>query len=80
MAKVNDVSLKILRRLNVEAKTGLSRSTIYQRIAEGAFPTPVSLGGRAVGWVESEISDWIKQRIKASRKAENRMGVLGNDQ
>lgn len=58
----------ILRLPSVKARTGLSRSTIYLRISEGRFPTPVSLGGRAVGWVESEINDWVTKHIEASRK------------
>ena len=53
----------------VKAITGLSRSTIYLRVAEGTFPKPVSLGGRAVGWLEAEIQDWLQRRIEASRKA-----------
>lgn len=60
---------KILRLPNVKARTGLSRSTIYLRIAEGTFPAPVSLGGRAVGWIEQEVNDWLLQRIESSRKA-----------
>jgi len=59
----------ILRLPTVKARTGLSRSTIYLRISEGRFPKPVSLGGRAVGWVESEITEWLNQQIEASRKA-----------
>lgn len=57
----------ILRRKQVQARTGLSRSTIYFRISEGTFPAPVRLGARAVGWIESEISDWLADRINASR-------------
>ena len=48
-----------LRLPTVKARTGLSRSTIYLRISENLFPKPVSLGGRAVGWIESEIDDWL---------------------
>lgn len=59
----------ILRLPTVKARTGLSRSTIYLRVAEGSFPAPVSLGGRAVGWVEAEVNDWLAKRIEASRKA-----------
>ena len=59
----------ILRLTTVNARTGLSRSTIYLRIAEGSFPAPVSLGGRAVGWIEAEVNDWLAKRIEASRKA-----------
>ena len=57
----------ILRLPTVKQRTGLSRSTIYLRISEGKFPTAISLGGRAVGWIETEISDWLNQQIEASR-------------
>jgi len=59
----------ILRLPSVRARTGLSRSTIYLRISEDRFPRPISLGGRAVGWIESEIDDWLKEQIETSRKA-----------
>ena len=59
----------ILRLPVVKARTGLSRSTIYLRISEGNFPKPVSLGGRAVGWIEAEVNEWLNQQIEASRKA-----------
>lgn len=59
----------ILRLPAVKARTGLSRSTIYLRISEGRFPRPVSLGSRAVGWVEEEVNSWLDQQIEASRKA-----------
>jgi len=57
----------ILRLPAVKARTGLSRSTLYLRITEGRFPKPISLGGRAVGWVESEIEDWLSKQIEHSR-------------
>ena len=43
----------VLRLPAVKARTGLSRSTIYLRVSQGVFPAPVSLGGRAVGWIRS---------------------------
>jgi prophage regulatory protein len=58
----------ILRLPAVKARTGLSRSTIYQRVSDGTFPQQISLGPRAVGWVEQSITDWIEQQIAASRK------------
>ena len=59
----------ILRLPAVKAVTGLSRSTIYLRISEGRFPKPVSLGDRAVGWIEAEVQEWLEQQIVASRQA-----------
>lgn len=69
MAAQIQTALTILRRKQVEARTGLSRSTIYQRMADGTFPRAVSLGGaRCVGWLESEINDWIATRVSQSRE------------
>lgn len=62
----------VLRLPVVKARTGLSRSTIYLRIAEGSFPKPISLGGRAVGWLESDIEQWLTSRVEESR------GVVGD--
>ena len=59
---------RILRLPEIKNRTGLSRSTIYLRMSDGAFPKPISLGGRAVGWIETEIDDWIVYQIKASRR------------
>jgi len=58
----------ILRLPEVKARIGLSRSTIYKRVAEGTFPKAVCLGGRAVGWIEAEIQAWLKDRIQTSRQ------------
>lgn len=58
----------ILRLPAVKARTGLSRSTIYAKISEGDFPAQVSLGKRAVGFVESEVEQWITRQIERSRK------------
>ncbi len=58
---------RFLRLPEVIARTGLSRSTIYVRLDERRFPRPVSLGGRAVGWIESEVDEWMRERIAASR-------------
>ncbi|WP_350627990.1 AlpA family transcriptional regulator [Pseudoalteromonas sp. CAL260-MNA-CIBAN-0059] len=44
-------------------KTSLGRSTIYEFIAEGTFPKQISLGAKSVAWLESEIDDWIMERI-----------------
>jgi len=59
----------ILRLPAVKTRTGLSRSTIYLRVSQGTFPRPVSLGGRAVGWLEAEVQEWLQRQIEASRKA-----------
>jgi len=53
---------RVLRRRELEARIGLSRSTLYSMMAEGEFPKPIHLGKRAVGWRESDIAEWLAQR------------------
>jgi prophage regulatory protein len=61
-------SVVILRRKQVQERIGLSRSTIYLRIAEGTFPKPISLGARAVGWLQSDIEAWLRRQVELSRE------------
>lgn len=62
-----EVPARILRLPAVRARTGLARSTIYLRMSEGSFPQPISLGPRAVGWIETEVDAWLQQQIETSR-------------
>lgn len=55
--------MSILRLPDVKARTGLSRSAIYAKLSSGAFPKPIKLGVRSIGFVASEIDDWIAERI-----------------
>lgn len=57
--------MRIIRLKEVIDSTGLARSTIYKYVGEGVFPKPVSLGDRCVGWVDSEVQDWILARVEA---------------
>lgn len=56
---------RILRRAEVEARTGFKRAHLYHLIKEGSFPKPVPIGVRAVGWISSEIDQWINDRLQA---------------
>lgn len=58
---------KLIRLKEVMALTGLSRSSIYQFISEGKFPSQVQIGVRAVAWPEREIQQWIERKMVASR-------------
>ncbi len=64
----------ILRRRQVEARTSLSRSAIYDRLDanspryDATFPKQVKLGSSSVGWLESEIENWLAARTRASRQ------------
>jgi prophage regulatory protein len=59
------MAVQIYRRAKVKEVTGWSTSTLYDKIATGAFPKPVKLdpNGRAVGWLETEVAEWQAQRI-----------------
>jgi len=58
----------ILRLPEVIKRTGLSKSSIYAFMESGVFPQSISLGLRAVGWQDTEVNEWIKQRIAESKK------------
>lgn len=61
--------MRILRLRQLQERTGLSRSTIYDRINvrspryDQTFPKPVKIGLSAVGWLEESVNDWIKERF-----------------
>ena len=57
------VNYRIIRLPDVTNLTGISRSNIYELVKKGKFPKQINLGARAVGWVESEVQEWIQQRI-----------------
>lgn len=65
-------TVRILRVRQVGERTGLSRSTIYELVAEGLLPPPVRVGHRTVGWVESEIDEFLRRRIAQSREPVSR--------
>lgn len=56
------MAMAVLRLPEVMRRTGLRRSSIYNRISSNEFPRAFSLGGSARGWLESEIDDWIAAR------------------
>jgi prophage regulatory protein len=53
---------RLIRRPEVEALTGLPKSTLYDCMAAGTFPSPVKLSGRSVAWHLSEVEAWIGPR------------------
>jgi prophage regulatory protein len=70
--------MEILRIKVVQRRTGLGRSTIYDRISKGTFPRQISLGTRAVGavgWVDSEIDNWLYEQIAISRGVSREPGI-----
>ncbi len=58
--------IRLLRRPEVEARTGLSRSSIYAMMERGEFPRPRRIGQRAVAWDEATIEDWLATRAEAN--------------
>lgn len=65
----------ILRLPAIKNKTGLSRSAIYSRIAKNTFPKQITLGGRAVGWIEQEIDEWIIKKIAQSKQNQSKVNI-----
>ncbi len=56
---------RLLRLPDVEALTGLKKSSIYDAMRRNEFPAAVKLSRRAVCWSSSAIDRWITERIKA---------------
>jgi prophage regulatory protein len=56
--------MRLIKLRDVMDITGLGRSTVYKYVASGDFPKPVSLGVRAVAWVEEEVQDWIFLKVE----------------
>jgi prophage regulatory protein len=65
-----DKPTRLVRLPIVLQRTGLSRSTLYQKIEAGKFPEqhPLGDGGRAVGWIEGDIDRWIEEQASRPRK------------
>ncbi|MEZ8197430.1 helix-turn-helix transcriptional regulator [Vibrio splendidus] len=61
----------IIRLPEVMRRTGLSRSTIYLHMSKGHFPKSVSLGERAIGWVETDVEQWLDERITEAKAINN---------
>lgn len=57
-----------IRLSEVQRRTGYSKAWIYRLMGQGQFPSSVKIGSRAIAFVESEVDDWINQRIEESRK------------
>ena len=62
----------LLRLPKVMARTGLSRTTLYELISDGQFPEPVKLTIRSVAWSSVDVDLWIKRKIENSRKNSSR--------
>lgn len=56
--------MRLLRIKEVKEKTGLSKTAIYDNMNAGQFPRNISLGVRAVAWLESEVDEWIQGRCQ----------------
>lgn len=57
---------RLVRMIEVERQTGISRSQLYRLMTAGDFPRPVPLYGRSKAWVESQVQAWITARIAAA--------------
>ena len=54
---------RLIRRKEVQAKTGLGASSIYAMMKQGKFPKAITLSERRVAWIESDVDQWIAERI-----------------
>jgi prophage regulatory protein len=66
--EADSTSLRVVRMGDARGKVGLCPSKIYELIDQGLFPRPFQLvpGGRAVGWLEADLDEWLRERKRAS--------------
>ena len=67
---------RIIRFNTVRARTGLSRSTIYRKIAEGTFPAQLKISANGAGWRESDINRWITNPAGWRQRSRNEFDFL----
>ncbi|WP_313682762.1 AlpA family transcriptional regulator [Pantoea sp.] len=61
------MSKSLIRLSEVQRRTGYSKAWIYRLLKESRFPKSVKIGSRSIAFIESEIDEWIDQRISESR-------------
>lgn len=61
------MSQSLIRFSEAQKRTGYSKAWLYRLISEKRFPQPIKIGARAIAFVESEIDEWVNQRIAESR-------------
>lgn len=65
--------MRLIRLKEVMNISGLGRSSIYKFMDDGTFPQSISLGERAVSWQESEVEEWIQDKVERRNKVSNRL-------
>lgn len=65
---MSQAAQSLIRLTEVQRRTGYSKAWIYRLMSQGKFPTSVKIGTRAIAFVESEIDEWVNERIAESRK------------
>ena len=68
LSKENQIeNLRLIRRKEVQTKTGLGAASIYAMMQQGTFPKAVNISERRVAWIESEVDAWIAERVAKHR-------------
>ena len=73
--KQQNENVRLIRRKEVQAKTGLGASSIYAMMQQGTFPKAINISERRVAWIESDIDLWIYERIKSHKATIAMMGA-----
>ena len=73
--KQQNENVRLIRRKEVQAKTGLGASSIYAMMQQGTFPKAINISERRVAWIESDIDKWISERIKSHKATIAMMGA-----
>lgn len=69
--KSDDRILKLKETIHI---CGKGRSSIYEAINKGEFPSQIKIGRKAVGWLKSEIDEWLEKQVQSTRMSHNKGG------
>jgi prophage regulatory protein len=59
--------MKVLSASEVAAKTSMSVSNVRRLAREKKFPEPFALTENRYGWLESDVDEWISERVRSFR-------------
>ncbi len=80
MSLPDKAASKVLRCSQVQERTGLSRSTLYSLFTSNRFPRPIKLTSRSVGWLSSDVDEWISSRKSTASSKVHSSGSIGDGQ
>lgn len=69
MTTTNEIPNRLLKRTEVSKVTSLGKTSLYELMKAGEFPKPINIGARRVAWLQSDVENWITERLAQAGRA-----------